>query len=130
LGKKGAAEGGEAKGKGLRAHRGEEKLLLPALNQIGGELSVQHGEERLCASCYWRERAVEELSWMGLGRGRKKTGRCFYAKEQRGATLKGWLQQGDWLGGNHITHWPRDWTTTHWSSWATWAIGAEIGGQP
>jgi hypothetical protein len=40
LGKKGAAEGGEAKGKGLCAHGGEEELLLSALNQIGGELGV------------------------------------------------------------------------------------------
>jgi hypothetical protein len=47
------------------------------------------------------------------------------ALRNRGATLKGWLQQGDWLGGNGITHWRRDWTTTHWSSWAAQAIGAE-----
>jgi hypothetical protein len=72
---------------------------------------------------------VEELSWMELGRGRKKIGRCFYAKDQRGATLKGWLQQGDWLGGNDITHWRRDWAATHWSNSTARAIGAEIGGQ-
>jgi hypothetical protein len=47
------------------------------------------------------------------------------ALRNRGATLKGWLQQGDLLGGNGITHWRTDWTATHWSSWAARAIGAE-----
>ena len=56
--------------------------------------------------------------------------KCFCAKEQGGATLKGWLQQGDWLAGNSITHWRRDSATTHWSNWAARTIGAEFGGQP
>jgi hypothetical protein len=56
--------------------------------------------------------------------------KCFCAKEQGGATLKGWLQQGDWLAGNGITHWRSDSAATHWSNWAAWAIGAEFGGQP
>jgi hypothetical protein len=34
------------------------------------------GGRRASVVCCWREGAVEELSWMELGRGRKKTGRC------------------------------------------------------
>jgi hypothetical protein len=55
--------------------------------------------------------------------------KCFCAQEQGGATLKGWLQQGDWLGENDIIHWRRDSVAIHWSNWAARAIGAEFGGQ-
>ena len=50
LGKKGAAEGGEAKGKGLRAHGGEEDLLLAYTWTLpaAGEVRQGGGHGRSC----------------------------------------------------------------------------------
>jgi hypothetical protein len=81
---------------------------------------------------------ITRAPWTSRSKGRKMAGggrRAGCVREKlaarknastlrnRGATLKGWLQQGDWLGGNGITHWSRDWTATYWSIWAAFFSG-------
>jgi hypothetical protein len=44
--------------------------------------------------------ACRRAPWRRGGHGSGRChGQCVYSIEQRGATFKGWLQHGDWLGG-------------------------------